>query len=170
MVYNQLIVIPTPETMEYLSSVMAGSPLDLDLRMFKVEVMLTQDEMEPEPDRIYQAKATSLKIWYDSFIGASSLILSMVSPDLERRCVELHEQGVLREFYNYYNPHMKIVPYMPALSHHYKTFVNAVANALCSNERPLEFTSEFVTQISLIAPPDFEYNQAMLSERQNRRI
>jgi len=170
MIFNQLNTLPTEETMHYLSSVMAGAPLDIDLTSFKVEVITTKDALEYHPDRVYQAEATSVKVWYDAALGTSSLIISLNSPDLQRRGLELAEEGVLREFFDFYNPYLRVRPNMPALSKHYRTFIYGLANALCSNQRPLEFTSEYVTQVDLINPVDYDYNMAMIAERGHRRI
>lgn len=168
-VYNQLFVIPTEETKDYLSAVFAGSPLDLDLSSFRVEIITTLDDVVADPNNIYSAIPSSLKVWYDTYLMKSSLILSLVSEDLDARAYELAEQGILREFYDFYNPHLTIVPYMPALSRHYKRFVIQSANALIGKEDlVLKFGSEYVSQTALDAPLDYEFNQAMWQERQQR--
>ena len=164
MIFNQLNVLPTQETLEYLSSVMSGSPIDLDLSAYRVEVITTLDAVVPEPDRVYNASALSVRVWYDAYLQRSSLILSMHSPDLQQRGIELNQQGVVREFHNYYNPHLTLKPGYPPLSRNYKNFVVQTANALCANDRPLQFTGEWVANIELHAPPDFEYNEAMAAE------
>ncbi len=169
MIFNQLNLLPTQETLDYLSSIMSGSPIDLDLSAYKVELMTSLEPIAPMPERIYDATAYSVKVWYDAYLQRSSLILSLVSSDLQRRAMELNEQGVVREFHNYYNPHLVLKPDYPPLSRNFKNFVTQTANVLCANERPLQFTSEWVAQIELLAPPDFEYNEAMAAERDVRR-
>lgn len=166
--YNQLRVLPTPETREYLSNLMSGSPIDIDLDSFSVELMTTEDFAKPAPDNVYRATSLSLKVWYDTYLQRSSLILSLSSPDLVVRCMELHKQGIAREFFNHYYPYMVIKEAMPALSRNYKTFILSTANALCSNERLLEFSSEYVSRVALTHIPNYEYQMAQLSEQANR--
>lgn len=172
MIYNQLRVVPTPETLAYLSSVMSGSPMDLDIESWSVEIMTSEDPIEAFPDIIYTASVTSVKPWYDSFLQTSSLIVSLESADLQHRVINLTEQGVLRAWLKnlpFYNPYMTIKQNMPPLSRNFRTFVYQTANSLAANENKLEFGSEYVTQIDLMAPQNLEYNMAMNNERAGRR-
>ncbi len=170
MYFNQLNVYPTPETLDYFSSVLSGSPLDLDLQAFSIEVTLSADDIEAEPDRQYQVMPTGLRIWYDSHIQQSSLILSLTSPDLLQRAKELVEQGVLREWHDYYFPYLVIRPGMPSLSSNYKRFVVSAANALMSNsgQTPLIFSQETVQAVVLDAPANQDYYNAMLEDATKR--
>ncbi len=168
MIFHQLNVLPTEETLDYLSAVMSGAPLDLDLQAYKLEVITTLDPVIACPENIYTAKALHVKVWYDAYLERSSLILSLLSSDLQKRCMQLNELGVVREFRDYYNPHLTLRPDMPPLSRHYRTFVVQTADALVGGQ-DLEFTGEYVTQVDLLAPPDNEYNLAMIAERGNRR-
>lgn len=162
-IYNRLSVRPTEETLAYLSSVMSGSPLDLDLSAYTVEVMTTKDRIEANPDNVYNAYALSLKPWYDAYLERSSLLLSLNSEDLAMRCLELHRAGVERAFFDGYFPYLTIRPDMPPLSRNYKTFILTTANTLCKNERPLQFSSEFVEQVDIIRPLNYDYYQAQLA-------
>lgn len=168
MIFHQLNVLPTDETLDYLSSVMSGCPMDLDLQSYKVEIITTLDALTACPNNVYEASALHVKVWYDAFLERSSLILSLLSSDLQKRCMQLNEQGVAREFHNYYNPHLTIRPDMPPLSRHYRTFISQTADALVGGQ-PLTFTGEYITQVELHAPTDYEYHQAMIAERSNRR-
>lgn len=170
MVLNQLVVYPTPETLDYFSSVLSGSPLDLDLQMFNIEVTLSADDIEPEPDRQYQVMPTGLRVWYDSYLQQSSLILSLTSPDLMQRAKELVEAGVLREWHDYYFPYLVIRPSMPPLSSNYKRFVVSATNALMSNsaQTPLIFSQETAQAVVLDAPVNQDYYQAMVEDATKR--
>jgi hypothetical protein len=170
MILNQINVLPTQATLDYLSSVMADSPLDLDLSSFKVEIITTQDAVIAQPENLYQALPTSVRVWYDTYTQRSSLIISLVSSDLQRRGLQLAQEGVLREWYDQYNPHLIIKEGMPPLSRHYRSFIHSLANILGSgNVPPLEFTNEHVIQIETEAPINAAYHEAMAQERLNRR-
>lgn len=171
MIYNRLSVVPTAETAEYLSNVMAGSPLDIDISAYTVELITTQDDVIAKPNNVYQATSLSLKSWYDTYLQRSSLILSLASPSMVERCMELHKEGVVREFFDHFYPYLIIRPGMPALSRNYKSFVLSTANALCgTNDRPLEFTGEFVEQVELHSIPNYEYQMAQIHEQAHRTL
>ncbi len=165
MIFNQLAVRPTDDTMQYLSSLMAGSPLDIDIESFEVIVMISEDPIMPDPERVYEAATIHIRPWYDGYLQRSNLLLSLRSPQLQQRCIELNEEGVLRAFFNAYNPYMVVRKDMPALSRHFKTFILQMGNALGSNERVLQFTDEYVRQVDYLAPPNAEYESAMMEER-----
>lgn len=162
-VYNRLSARPTDETLEYLSNVMSGAPIDIDLSSFTVEIMTTKDKIVACPGNVYNAYATALKPWYDAYVERSSLLLSLSSEDLAMRCLELHRQGVERAFYDGYFPFMTVREGMPPLSRHFRTFILSTANTLCKNERPLQFGEEFVEQVDIIRPLNYEYYQAQLA-------
>ena len=168
MIYNKLSVRPTDDTLEYLSNVMAGSPLDLDIESYSVEIITTLDALTAEPNNVYRATSVNLRVWYDSYLQQSSLILSLASPDLVQRCMQLHKQGVVREFYDHYYPFLVIKDGMPSLSRNYRTFILSTANALCGNERVLEFTNEFIEEVELTHMPNYEYQMAQAREQINR--
>jgi hypothetical protein len=168
MLVNRLYVVPTEETAAYLSAVMAGAPIDIDMTEFKVEVTSTEDALEIDPSRVYTAQAINVNVFYDSYLQRSNLIATMVSSDLQDRARELNQEGVVRAFYDWYIPYMVIRRGVPPLSRHFRTWKVSVANAICQNERPLSFTGEHVVQEDLMAYPDFDYIQAMAAELQLR--
>lgn len=169
MLVNQLRLLPTDETKIYLAAVFQGTPLELSVDEFSVEVISTLDAVTADPTYVAAATAVNLRIWYDTYFQRSSLILSLQSNDLNDRCIKLHEQEVVREFYDFYNPYLVLKRGMPPLSANYRSSIFQIANALCANERPLYFSHEYVTEVDLEAPPDFEYNTAMAEERGLRR-
>jgi hypothetical protein len=164
MLFNQLFAIPTEDTLSYLHSVFSASPIDIDISSFKVELITSLDEIVPEPDRVYQAQVTEAKVWYDSGLQMSSFLLSLHSPDLLTRALELAQQGVAREFYDAYMPHMTVIQGMPPLSSNYRRFVLSIANLFGSNPTPLEFTNEFVVATDLQVPPNADYYDAKIKE------
>lgn len=168
MLVNRLYVVPTDETLSYLSAVMAGAPLDLDLTELMVEITSTEDALEIDPSRVYSAQAININVFYDTYLQRSSLIATLVSRDLQERAKELNSEGVVRAFYDWYVPYMAIKRGTPPLSRHFRTWKVSLANALCQNERPLYFTGEHVVQEDLMAYPDFDYVQAMAAELQLR--
>jgi len=147
---------------------MAGSPLDIDLTSFKVEVIATEDALEIDPVRVYEGQTINVNVFYDTYLQRSSMIATLVSADLQERAKELNQEGVVRSFYDWYVPYMVIKRGMPPLSRHFRTWRVSIANALCQNERPLSFTGEHVVQEELAAYPDFDYIQAMAAELQLR--
>src|ERR1700737_3705622 len=160
MIYSQLNVRPTVETLTYLSEAMSGAPIDIDLSSFKVEVITTRDEVIPCPDNMYNATAINLKVWYDAYLQRSSLILSLESSDLQKRYLQLTQQGVVREWYSYYNPHLTLCKNAPE-SHRGRTFIYQTANVLCTAERPLQFTGEYLVNVDRPPPLDSENNEVM---------
>ena len=168
MICNRLYVKPTAATLSYLSSVMAGAPLDIDLSELKVEIIATQDALEIDPTREYSAQSINVNVFYDSYLQQSSLICTLVSEDLQERAKELNREGVVRDFYDWYVPYLVFKRDMPPLSRNYRTFRVSLANALCQNERPLHFTGEYVVQEDVRAYPDYEFIQAMAADLQLR--
>lgn len=170
MLFNQLTVTPTPESLEYLSMIFGASALDLDIDTWNVQIINTQYELEAEPAVVYTAIPTHFKVWYDSSIQTSSLIMSLDSPQLQHRYDQLVQSGVQDAFYQNYNPHIVIKRYMPALSQHYRRFILGMANSFGAREQPLYFTNEVAHPVNLEFPPEFDYNTAMDEERVNGRF
>ena len=164
MLVNRLYVVPNESTMSYLSSLLSGSPVDLDLSTIKVEIMTTQDALEIDPDREYRTQAINVNVFYDTQLQRSNLMVTLTSHDLQERAKELNREGVVREFYDWYIPYFCLVKGMPPLSRHYRTWKVSIANALCSNERPLVFGGEYVEQDNVTAYPDYDYMNAMAAD------
>jgi hypothetical protein len=168
MKYNRLFVKPTQVTLDYLSALLSGSPIDLDLTEFKVEIITTQDALEIDPTRVYTGRAINVNVFYDTHLQRSNLICTLVSEDLQARAKELADEGVERALYDWYVPYLVIKRGMPPLSKHYRSWKVGLANALCQNERPLSFTSEYVEVEDLTGYPDYDYIVAMSNELQTR--
>lgn len=165
---NRLYVSPTEATAAYLSAVMAGAPVDVDQQSFKVGIISTEDALEIDPSRVYNAQAINVNVFYDSYLQQSNLIATFVSSDLQDRSKELAAEGVSRAFYDWYIPYMVIIRGVPPMSRHFRTWKVSLANALCQSERELTFTGEHVVQEEVLALPEFDYVQAMAAELQLR--
>src|SRR6478736_3099875 len=135
MLVNRLYVVPTDETLSYLSSLFSGSPIDLNLDSIKIEIMCTQDAMEIDPQRVYTVQAFNVNLFYDSHRQASDLMCALVSADLQERVLEFNKEGVAREFYDWYLPYFAIKRNFPPLSRVNRSWRLSIANALCTNDR-----------------------------------
>lgn len=169
MIFNQLRVIPDEDTLAYLAQLISGLALDINMDAWHVDVITTLDAVTADPNARYLAYATSMNSYYDAHMQWSSLILSLQSEDLHRRAIELNEQGVVREFFNYYNPHMVIVSGMPPLRRRRRGNVKALKDAVCYTDHRLVFVTEHVSSVNLHAPPNQQYHEAMINERFARR-
>lgn len=164
MLVNRLYVNPTDDTLSYLSSLFSGSPIDLNLETIKVEIMTTQDGLEIDPSRVYVAQAVNVNLFYDSYLQQSNLMCALKSTDLQQRAFELNQEGVVRSFYDWYIPYFCIRRAFPPLSRANRSWRVSIANALCSNERPMTFTGEHVVQEELLSLPDFDFIETMKAE------
>jgi hypothetical protein len=162
--YNRLYVVPTDDTMGYLSALMSGSPVDVDLETLKIELITTEDELEIDPERVYSVEAISVGVFYDTYLQRSNLIVTFKSSDMQTRYRELRDEGVVRAFYGDgipYIPYMALIRGTPPMTKHFRAFKLAVTNALVANERMLTFTGEHVEVEKLMAVPDYDYIDAM---------
>lgn len=158
MIVHQLIVLPTPDTLEYLSQVFSGSPIDLDLQSMHVEVNSSVHEMEADPTRIYKANAGTLKQYYDISTGETSLLLPLDSYQLMDRCRELRLDAPSTFYGHYYFPFLIIKRNMPPLKPHRRGLVNiSWADTLAANHYPLMFDAEIVVTKEYNEAPDMDY-------------
>jgi hypothetical protein len=158
MLIHQLVVLPTEDTLDYLSQVFSGSPIDLDLKTFHVELNSSVHHMDPKPDNIYKANAGTLKRYYDSATGETSLILPLDSPQLTERCRELRVSAPSAFYGNYYFPFLVIKRNMPLLKPHRRGLVNiSWADTLAANHYPLMFDAETLITKEYHYAPDMDY-------------
>ena len=156
MLVNKLVVIPTQETMDYLTQVFSGCPFDVDLQQLCIEINTSREPMMAQPDLVYQVIAGDMDVFYDSSVGMSSLILPVTSAALAHRFVELQDTAP-HAFHRLYFPHATFVEPMPALPRHYRGFINSVASTLRSGDQPLLFDAEMVIPTNVDSPPDIDY-------------
>lgn len=163
MLFNELICLPTDETLDHLSRVFSACPFDLDLK--KLYVVLDQSErpLKPDTSRVYEAKAGTLNLWYDTAVQMSSLILPLESEAMRERAMELRD-GKGSTFYgDHYFPHMVILQDAPPMSRHYRTFISSVSTTLATSDYPLYFDAELVVQRDYHAIPQADFYAAMLA-------
>jgi hypothetical protein len=157
MLIYQLVVLPTPETVQYLSNVFSGSPIDLDLQSFFVEINSSTEIMEADESRVYKATAGSLGRYYDSNTEETSLLLPLVSESLLARCRELREHAPSQFYGDHYFPYMCIKRNMPPMKAHRRGLINSWADTLYANHFPLMFDAEIVLHKELDNAPDLDY-------------
>ena len=145
MIVNELAVLPDQGTIDYLSTILSGAPMEIDLQNMYVVVAQSVAEIKPDPNTVFLAKAGSLDVWYDSAAGESSLILPLWSPALDARASEVRDEAKPAFYGGLYVPHLIVIPQMPPLSRHYRRFVRSLSDTLFANRVPLVFEREFVT-------------------------
>jgi hypothetical protein len=158
MLFNQLIALPRPETVDYLSRMLSGSPLTIDLTTIYVEINLSQEEMEPDDEAVYTARPGNGGVWYDTGTGISSWLIPLVSEQLQRRHFDL-QQSAPNPFYKGYIPHMILVPGVPPLKRNYRTFMASINNTLATSNQPLLFDAEITRQLDLTRAPMYDFYQ-----------
>lgn len=172
MLVNKLCVKPTPQTAEYLRLLVADNWLvnQDDVQRFFVELISTRDDVEPDPFRVYSARTSSFKPWYDPNLQTSSLILTLVSPDLENRVQELAANGVASAWHNgdfTYHPHCVFVPFMPPLSETTRRSIMRLANVFGESPETLYFTGEYVITEAQDFQPEQLYNEEQDKDEAN---
>jgi hypothetical protein len=164
MLCNELIVLPSDETLQYLSATFSGCPFDLNLQESYVSLNISRDEMKADDERVYKAVAGTLGVFYDSADGYSSLILPLVSPALTERVEELRQEAPNMFYGPHYFPHMVIIRDMPPLTRKYSGFLNSVSTSLATAQNaPLLFEAELVRQQDFKGVPMSDYYASQLS-------
>lgn len=157
MLVHQLVVIPTPETREYLSQVFDASPIDLDLNSMYVEINTSAEPMTAEPERLYTAYAQTLDRFYDSSTGETSLLLPLVSEPLLERCREVRQTAPSAFYGANYFPYMVVKRHMPTMKRHRRGLVMSWSEILYSHQQPLFFDAEIVIPKEYDYAPDMDY-------------
>lgn len=162
MVLNELLVLPTPETINYLSMIMSGSPLEIRLDQAYVSLNISKHSMTPNLNNKFEAQPGGLGVWFDQSTGYSSLILPLKSLQMAERVLELREEAP-----NYfYGPHwfgfMVLVRDCPLLNRRRAAFVNSIGNTLAWSPNPLTFDAEYVRPTNVTAPPFEDYYSSQI--------
>jgi len=157
MLIYQLVVLPTPDTLEYLSNVFSGSPIDLDLQSFSVEINSSTEIMEADESKVYKADAGSMDRFYDSATGETSLLLPLQSEQLLTRCRELREHAPSAFYGEHYFPYLCIKRNMPTMKPHRRALINSWADTLYANHYPLMFDAEIILHKEYDNAPDMDY-------------
>lgn len=157
MLVHQLVVIPRPETLEYLSNVFDGCPFDLDLNSMYVEINSSARPMVAEPENVYIAYAGSMDRFFDTGTGETSLLLPLSSEGLLHRCREVREYAPSAFYGEQYFPYMVVKRAMPPLKRHRRGLLISYIEQLHAHQEPLLFDAEIVYPKEYSTVPDMDY-------------
>lgn len=169
LIVNKLVVIPTEETLEYLSRIFSGCPFDVDLKKFYVEVNTALVPMKPEPELVYAAEPGSMDLYYDENQGWTTLTLPLKSKSLVGRWQSLQEEAPHVFHPTEYFPNMKMVWPFPPIKRHFRTFINSVASTLINDAQKLYFDAEMVIVTPMETVPDVSLYRTLRTQAQYER-
>lgn len=158
MLLNKLTVFASLETKAYFNTILAGSPIEINVEDFKVDIITTSGELETKPSAVYTALSGSMNIWYDAARQESSLILPLFSNSLTNRFYEISNSGSVPYWYPSYNPYMTFKFNMPTRHKHYRGFLNSIATTLATSKDYLTFDSEYAELVEELHPLNYDYN------------
>lgn len=167
MLVHQLMVLPTPDTIEYFKMVFDGCPIEINWSETYVELNSSVEVMEADEDRSYVAYAGTMDKYYDSATGSSHLILPLESPDLAARAFELRQTAPSAFYGDAYFPHMVIKFHMPPLKPHRRGLMQSYSTILASNQEPLVFDAELVVPKEYFQIPNLDYYTVQRMSRQS---
>jgi hypothetical protein len=168
MVLNELLALPAPETLLYLTQVFSGCPFDIDLKKAYVSLNISEHEMTPQPQNVYRTHAGNLGVWFDQSTGYSSLILTLVSPALNDRVNEVREQAPNFFYGTHYFPHVVMVADFPPVTRRYGGFVNSISESLAMSQTPLFFDAELVRTQEFHAVPQADFYASQIANHAKR--
>ncbi|QRE00122.1 hypothetical protein [Burkholderia phage BCSR5] len=142
MLVNEMVALPSPETLEYLSMVMSASPIpDMNMEEWYCALNYSLEQMDAQIEREYVAYVDTINIWYDDQIGSSQLLMVLKSEDMVQRNAELQADAP-NPFYTRYYPYMVMLENMPQLKRNYRAAISSWADALVRDRTPLIFGTE----------------------------
>lgn len=168
MVLNELLVLPAPETLLYLTQVFSGCPFDIDLQKVFVSLNISEHEMTPEPQNVYSAQAGSMNVWFDQSTGYSSLILTLASAALNERVGAVREQAPNFFYGEHYFAHMIMVADFPPVTRRYSGFISSISESLAMSPTPLFFDAELVRTQEFHAVPQADFYSAQVANHIKR--
>lgn len=163
MVLNELLVLPTPDTVRMLSTIMSGSPIEIRLDQAYVSLNLSEKSMTPKTNNVYEARPGNLGVWYDQSTGLSSLILPLQSSQMAERVIELREEAPNTFYGDRWVGFMVLIRDCPPMSRRKTGFVNSISNTLAWGTQPLTFDAEMVRTFEVHAPPFADFYAANIS-------
>lgn len=170
MLVHQLVVLPTPETVDYLGKVFSACPFQMDLSKAYVEINSSQTAMVPDTNRIYTARAGNLQVFYDGSTQQTSLLLPLNSNALHERATEVRESAPSAFYGEHYFPNLMLVRGMPPLARSYRSFIASVATSLATDPNEvLTFDAELVMSNEFKSIPDADYYESQLANNFARR-
>lgn len=153
MVLNELLVLPTPETIRMLSTIMSASPLEIRLDQAYVSLNISEKSMTPKTGAGYSAQAGNLGVWFDQSSGLSSLIMPLQSPKMAERVLELREEAPNTFYGERWVGFMVLIRDCPPMNRRKSGFVNSISNTLAWGTSVMTFDAEMVRPIEVHAPP-----------------
>jgi hypothetical protein len=166
MVLNELLVLPTPETIRMLSTIMSASPIEIRLDQAYVSLNLSESAMTPKPGNVYEARAGNLGVWFDQSTGLSSLILPLQSSQMAERVIELREEAPNTFYGDRWVGFMVLIRDCPPMNRRKSGFVNSISNTLAWDPKPMTFDAEMVRSAEVHAPPFADFYAANISNEQ----
>lgn len=153
MVLNELLVLPTPETIRMLSTIMSASPLEIRLDQAYVSLNISEKSMTPLAGKVYEAQAGNLGVWFDQSTGLSSLIMPLQSPQMAERVLELREEAPNTFYGGRWIGFMVLIRDCPPMNRRKSGFVNSISNTLAWGTSIMTFDAEMVRSMEVHAPP-----------------
>jgi hypothetical protein len=163
MVLNELLVLPTPETIRMLSTIMSASPLEIRLDQAYVSLNISEASMTPDTSRVYEAKPGGLGVFYDQSTGLSSLILPFVSGTMAERVLEVREEAPNFFYGQHWFGFMVLIRDCPPMNRRKSGFVNSISNTLAWGDKSLSFDAEMVRATEFSAPPFADYYSSQIA-------
>jgi len=163
MVLNELLVLPTPETIRMLSTIMSASPLEIRLDQAYVSLNISETSMTPDTIRVYEAQAGNLGVWFDQSSGLSSLIMPLQSPQMAERVMQLREEAPNTFYGDRWIGFMVLIRDCPPMNRRKSGFVNSISNTLAWGTSKMTFDAEMVRSTEVHAPPFADFYAANVS-------
>jgi hypothetical protein len=163
MVLNELLVLPTPETIRMLSTIMSASPLEIRLDQAYVSLNISEASMTPDTSRVYEAQAGNLGVWFDQSTGLSSLIMPLQSPQMAERVSQLREEAPNMFYGDRWIGFMVLIKDCPPMNRRKSGFVNSISNTLAWGTSKMTFDAEMVRATEVHAPPFADFYAANIS-------
>lgn len=170
MLVHQLLVLPMPETIEYLSKVMSACPFSLDLTKAFVELNSSKTPMVPDTNRVYTARAGTMQVFYDGATQQSSLLLPLQSPALLARTTDLRRDAPSAFYGDHYFPHLVLARGMPPMARAYRSFIASVSTTLATDpDQVLMFDAELVVSNDFHSVPDADFYESQVANQRSFR-
>lgn len=166
MLVNEMLCLPTPDTLTQLSFVFSACPFDIDLHKAYVTMNISTHEMKTDDNALYKAQAGNLGVFYDTATQRSSLLLPIVSPALNDRVAQIRQKAPNVFYGEHYFPHLMLVEDFPPISRRYSGFLASVGNSLATLMAPLFFDAELVMSKEYHAVPQADYYASMLANHE----
>jgi hypothetical protein len=163
MVLNELLVLPTPETVRMLSTIMSASPLEIRLDQAYVSLNISEGSMTPKPNTVYEGRPGNLGVWFDQSTGLSSLIMPLQSSQMAERVLELRDEAPNTFYGERWVGFMVLIRDCPPLNRRKSGFINSISNTLAWGTEALTFDAEMVRTLEVHAPPFQDFYSANVS-------